>query len=257
MDAFFIDFSLSLNQTQVVIALMAFLLGGFSKGLIGFGMPLVVMSILSSAIPVEAALALNAVVQLVLNIGQTGGAAGAKESAKSFFPVLVGIVLGCLIGAFVVVAVERDLLVGFVGIVTLSFCLLSLSRAAYSIPESFRSAAGYLAGGASGLVGSMTGANGPPLIMYLTATRVGPQDFKRALGLLFLVSGISLFLVFSSVGFMTTERLIFGVVCLVPAAAGMWLGNHLTRKVNPELFRKSVLIVLTIIAVNLIRRGFF
>ena len=40
MDAFLIDFSLSLNQTQIVITLMAFLLGGFSKGLIGFGMPL-------------------------------------------------------------------------------------------------------------------------------------------------------------------------------------------------------------------------
>lgn len=247
----------SLSALQLGLAFSAFLLGGFSKGVVGFGMPIIAISLMSIAIPVEAALSFNVVVVIILNVFQTGGVHPLKANIRRFGPVLAGIVVGSVVAGTIIVQVNRTTLVGFIGIVTLTFCIHSLITRPLIIPPRHRTVASYVAGGITGLVGTLTGVNGPSLIIYLAALGLEPQTFKRALGLLFLACGILAVAVFSSVGFMTPTRLGLGLLWTLPAAFGMWIGNLLSRRVNPAAFRTIVLIGLMIIAVNLIRRGFF
>lgn len=247
----------ALSGPQLALAGAAFLLGGLSKGFIGFGMPLIAVSLMSLAIPVEAVLSFNAVAIVVLNLFQTGGPAGIKYSVSRFTAAMFGIPLGCVLAGTVIIGVDRGMLVGFIGIMTAAFCVHSWVMRPITITERHRSTAGFLAGALGGFLGTLTGVHGPPMIIYLASLRLEPQTFKRAIGLLFLVAGIASTFVISSVGFVTPGRVVLGLLWTLPGALGMWLGNRLSRHVNPAAFRTFVLIGLMVLAVSLIRRAFF
>jgi hypothetical protein len=42
---------------------------------------------------------------------------------------------------------------------------------------------------------------------------------------------------------------------VIPAAAGMWLGRLLSRRVDANLFRKIVLVLLSVVGINLVIRA--
>lgn len=257
MDHAPIPFADSLSGAQLALAGAAFLLGGLSKGFIGFGMPLIAVSLMSLAIPVEAVLSFNAVAIVVLNIFQTGGPEGIRYSLSRFTAAVIGIPVGCVLAGTVIVGVDRSMLVGFIGLMTMAFCVHSWVMRPITIGDRHRSAAGFLAGALGGFLGTLTGVHGPPIIIYLASLGLQPQTFKRAIGLLFLIAGIASALVISSVGFVTPGRIVLGLLWTLPGALGMWLGNRLSRRVDPAAFRTFVLIGLMVLAVSLIRRGFF
>jgi uncharacterized membrane protein YfcA len=43
----------------------------------------------------------------------------------------------------------------------------------------------------------------------------------------------------------------------LPAAAGMWLGRRLSRRVDAARFRAIVLVLLAVLGLNLLRRAIF
>jgi uncharacterized membrane protein YfcA len=93
--------------------------------------------------------------------------------------------------------------------------------------------------------------------MYLLAAKAAPDVFKTALGLFFLAAGIMLTLAFASIGFLTLPLALVGALMTLPAAAGMWLGRHLSKRVDAAWFRAIVLVLLTVLGANLLRRAIF
>ena len=237
---------------MLLFAASAFVLGGLVKGLAGFGLPLIVISLTSTFMPIEAALAINVIPPFVLNLWQTGGTRGAAATWKRYSPVLIGLPIGIAIGAVFAAGLDANWLVGAVGAVTLVFCLSEFAGWGAQV-----SPAGLATGFMSGFLGSLTTVTGPPLVMYLLAAKASPEIFKSALGLFFLVVGFMLTLAFASIGFLSPPLALIGALMAVPAAAGMWLGRHLSKHVNESLFRMAVLMLLTILGLNLLRRAVF
>jgi uncharacterized membrane protein YfcA len=62
---------------------------------------------------------------------------------------------------------------------------------------------------------------------------------------------------FASMGFLTPTLAIVGAAMTLPAAAGMWLGRHLAGRVDAQVFRTIVLILLAVLGANLVRRALF
>jgi hypothetical protein len=114
---------------------------------------------------------------------------------------------------------------------------------------------GAAAGVVSGFLGALTTVTGPPLVVYLLAAKASPDVFKAALGLFFLIIGVLLTVAFASIGFLTLPLALAGTLMVIPAAAGMWLGRLLSRRVDANLFRKIVLVLLSAVGVNLIIRA--
>lgn len=240
---------------MLIFAASAFVLGGLVKGLAGFGLPLVVISLTSTFMPIEAALAINVIPPFVLNIWQMGGTQGAAATWKRYSLVLIGLPIGIAIGAVFAAALDANWLVGAVGAVTLAFCLSEFAGWRLQLSPSQVSPAGLATGFLSGFLGTLTTVTGPPLVMYLLAAKASSESFKSALGLFFLVAGFMLTLAFASIGFLTPTLALVGVLMSVPAVAGMWLGRHLSKHVKASLFRMIVLALLTILALNLLRRA--
>jgi hypothetical protein len=243
--------------TNVMFALAAgaFVLGGIVKGLTGFGLPLVVISLTSTFVPIEAALAINVIPPFLLNVWQVGGLRGAADTWRRYAPVLICLPIGVAIGAVSASALEANWLVGAVGVVTLAFCVSQFAGWRMPLSSAHVRPVGAAAGVVSGFLGALTTVTGPPLVVYLLAAKASPDVFKAALGLFFLIIGVLLTVAFASIGFLTLPLALAGTLMVIPAAAGMWLGRLLSRRVDANLFRKIVLVLLSAVGVNLIIRA--
>ncbi len=235
----------------------AFVLGGIVKGLSGFGLPLIVISLTSTFMPIEAALAINVIPPFLLNAWQVGGIARVKSTWDRYAPVLIGLPIGIAVGAASAAALEANWLVGAVGAVTVTFCVSQFAGWRLPMSPAQVAPAGLATGLLSGFLGSLTTVTGPPLVMYLLAAKAPPDVFKAALGLFFLAAGIMLSIAFASIGFMTLPLVLVGLLMTLPAAAGMWFGRQLSLRIDAKVFRSIVLVLLLVLGLNLLRRAFF
>ena len=232
-----------------------FLIGGVVKGALGFGLPLVTMSLLPLVIPVEVALAINALATPFNNIEQLRRAAPWRPVLQRFWPVVASTAAGILLGALFVSSLNERVLILTLGCAVLSFIALNVLKPAVAIRPDRETPYGLLTGFAGGIVGALTTANGPVYIMYLVGLKVERPVFVASLGLFFIVTGVVLSASFLALGLITVPIAILALLCIPAANVGMRAGFWLAGKVSAEKFRIVVLMVLAALGLNLIAQG--
>lgn len=243
------------TSTQFALLMGIFLLGGMVKGALGFGLPLATMAVLPLVVPVELALAINAVMLPFTNVTQFVQARRMRETLIRFRYLIGGVVLGVPLGAGFVTAVDEDVLMVGLGLFVILFSTITAFKPRVMVPAAGGRAVGAGVGVIAGIVGALTAANGPIFVMYLVGLRVDRGLFLSALGLFFVVSGILITSSFWFVGMMDIQRLLLAVLCAPAAVAGMQLGGAVARRVSAERFQLLVLGVLCVLGVNLVLQG--
>lgn len=231
------------------------LLAGLVKGLIGFGLPLVAVSLLSSFFDINLSLALIILPIVFTNLWQ--GLAGRRVVAtlRRFWPVLVMLSLGIWLGSRVVVAVEPAVVLITLGCVVVIYSVLELTAFRMTVAPRHERPAGIVAGLASGFVGGLTTSYGPLLAAYMTALKLPKEVFVGSAGVLWFWASLSLLVAYGTAEILTPERAVISAFCVVPALIGMQLGGVLRKRLDEDLFRRLLLISLIITGLNLLRRG--
>ena len=98
---------------------------------------------------------------------------------------------------------------------------------------------------------------GIPIALYLQARNVDKESFLRAIALTFLISASMLVLALIEKGAISQESALISAISLVPAFAGMMIGQRLRGRLSEDRFRMFVYLFLLIAAANLIRKGIF
>lgn len=247
--------SLAVDPPTLAIVLGAFLLGGLVKGGLGFGLPLATISILPLLIPIEAALALNAVILPISNVGQFVGERAMRETFGRFWPMVLGLFIGIPAGAAFVKYVDDAVLMTALGVFVVLFSLFAVFTPSYRIPETVQRRIAAWVGMLIGVIGSLTTASGPVCVMYLIGLNLERGMFRSVLGLMFITSGVLTVVSFWALDILNLPRLLLGLLCAVPAMAGMWAGNRLAGRMSTAGFRRLVLFGLVVLGANLVYRG--
>jgi uncharacterized membrane protein YfcA len=237
-----------------IIAIVAalFFLGGIVKGSLGFGLPLVTMAVLPLFIPVEVALATNAVVTPFNNLAQLRHGRQTRAVMQRFGGMVGTTVIGVVIGAMIVSLVDEEVLMVALGSFVIFFTLINLAAPRIYIPPAREKPIGLATGLVAGVVGALTTANGPIYIMYLVGLRLEREIFISALGLFFIVTGVVVCVSFMLLGMVTPAVLGLALFCIFTAQAGMRIGFWLASRVSAERFRVVVLCGLTVLGANMI-----
>ncbi len=232
-----------------------FFIAGSVKGVLGFGLPLITMSLLPFIVPVELAIVLSALVQPATNIGQLISTGGAKQAFKSTWTILLALVPSVAIGAWFLSALEGNSHLLILGLTLIAFSIYSISGFVFSITKERQNAMGVFTGFVAGLVGVLTSINGMFFIMYLVGIGADRKAFRAAIALLFIVSGVLINSGFWFAGLLNQNNIIIGVLVLIPCFLGMWIGNRIGDQIPNELFRKMILYALLVIGCVFIWRG--
>ncbi len=230
---------------------LVFLLAGFSKGLIGLGLPTIAMALLSLlASPAEAA-ALLLLPSFVTNLVQIAPARGALRLARRLWPMLAGVVLGTALGGLVWGGFGGRHGTMLLGLALAAYGALGLTAWRPAWPERW----GALIGTATGALTAATGVFVLPAVPWLQGIGLAREELVRALGLAFLVSTLALGALLGGAGALEGRMLAASALALLPALAGQALGARLRGRLSEAMFRRVFFTGLLALGIAIALRG--
>lgn len=235
------------------------LLAGIVKGVVGFAMPMIMISVMGSLLPPELALAGLILPTLVTNGMQAlrQGPAAAWVSVKRFrIFLLVGMVF-MLMSAQLVSVLSVSVMLAIIGGPVAVFSSAQLLGWKGELPGGASTRLEVGLGAFAGFVGGLSGVWGPPVVAYLTALNTEKREQMRVQGVIYGLGALLLAVAHVGSGVLYPASALFSAVLVVPGVLGMWIGGLLQDHINQRLFRKVTLLVLFVTGLNLLRRAFF
>ncbi|MEM1236017.1 MAG: sulfite exporter TauE/SafE family protein [Pseudomonadota bacterium] len=229
---------------------------GVVKGMVGFAMPMVLISGLGSFLSPELALAGLILPTLVTNGMQAlrQGLRAAWESMRRFSLFLaVGGVALIASSQLVTVIPDRAFFLAL-GIPVTLYAILMLA----GVPLTLKSAGKPVSvamGIFAGAVGGISGVWGPMTVAYLTAYDLAKEEQMRVQGVVYGLGAVLLLGAHSVSGVLTAQTAPFSAMLIVPAVLGLWIGFAIQDRMDQALFKRATLVVLCVAGLNLIRRG--
>ncbi len=246
-----------LTLLQLISALGIAVLAGIVKGVVGFAMPTVMISGLSSVLAPDVALAALILPTLVTN-GMQALRQGLAEALASMrrFGVFLGAGLCALLVSSQLVAILplRALLLA-IGLPVTLFGLAQLAGWQPRLSQSRPVEIGL--GGLSGFIGGMSGIWGPTTVTYLTALGVEKREQMRVQGVIYGIGAVALALAHTGSGVLNASTVWLSAALIPPAVLGMWLGGLVQDRIDQQAFRRATLAVLVVAGLNLLRRALF
>ncbi|MEM8576580.1 MAG: sulfite exporter TauE/SafE family protein [Pseudomonadota bacterium] len=245
-----------LGPSTLALACLIAVLAGIVKGVVGFAMPMVLISGLSTIMQPNLALAALILPTLVTNGMQAlrQGPRAAARSARRFWVYLVvgGVFLG--LSAQLVAMLPLRVLIGFIGVPVVVFALLQILGWRLSLArQDWRVEAGI--GSFAGFLGGLSGIWGPPTVMYLTALGTEKAEQVRVQGVIYGLGAVLLVGAHVTSGVLNGATWPLSAAMVPPAMVGMWIGGRVQDRIDQTMFRNVTLIVLLLAGLNLIRRA--
>ncbi len=235
----------------VVVTALAFLIAGMVKGVIGLGLPTVVIGLLGLVMAPAQAAALLVIPSLVTNVWQF--AAGPRPSAllQRLWPMLLGICIGTLAGPGLLTGDAGHQATVALGAALIVYAVLGLSRARFRVPPGAERWLSPVMGAATGLVTAATGVFVIPGVPYLQALDLDKDELVQALGLSFTVSTLALAATLIRDDVFQPSVAAASALALVPALCGMAAGQWLRARVEAATFRFCFFLGLLVLGAHL------
>lgn len=241
---------------KLFIVASIFLLAGMVKGVTGLGLPTVAMGLLGLIMPPAQVAALIALPSLVTNLWQMIGGPSLRPLLRRLWPMQAGVCLGTLAGAGLLTDTDGGMATIALGLALAAYAALGLSPLRLpSVSPPVERWLGPAMGAATGLVTAATGVFVIPAVPYLQALRLDRDELVQALGLSFTVSTLALSSSLVGAGVLDVRTASGSLLALLPALAGMGLGQWLRRAVSPDVFRRCFFIALLLLGSWLAWRG--
>jgi uncharacterized protein len=239
-----------MDGTVLALFLLASFLGGFTSGIAGFAMGLVVSGVyLHFLTPIQTA-------TLIVGYGfvtQGYGVWALRHAVRwrKAAPFVIGGLVGVPAGTLLLTYIDPAYMRIGVGVLLVIYSIYSLARPAISVTHEGVPAdvgVGFL----NGLLAGLTGLVGIVVVIWCQL-RNWPKDIQRAvfqpvLLATILTSTVSLS-VAGAVTAETTKLYLFGLPCML---IGTWVGLKLYGKLDDAKFRKIILLLLLVSGLSLV-----
>ncbi|MBT3337030.1 MAG: sulfite exporter TauE/SafE family protein [Anaerolineae bacterium] len=224
-------------------------LSAFTQGLSGFGVALVSMALLPGLIGIRESIALVALVAFVVDLGVLLRYWRSLQFEK-VLPLILASFVGVPVGIFLLRRADEGLALAILGILLAGYALYALSG--LRLPELKGRAWAYATGFLGGLLGGAYNTPGPPIIMYASCKKWEPDVFKGNLQTFFIQNSIIVLIGHWFGGSFTPDIWSLFGRGFPYLFAGLLSGLAMDRWINPELFRKIVLVLLVVMGLRLI-----
>ncbi|MEP3332446.1 sulfite exporter TauE/SafE family protein [Sedimentitalea sp.] len=245
-----------LSPSAFLLAFAITAVAGLVKGMVGFALPMIIVSGLGMFLAPELVLAGLILPTVTANCIQAlrHGPREALASVRRFRVFLiVGFVF--LVGsAQLLRSVSDATFFLMIGIPVSFFSLVQLAGLGFTLREPNKWIEA-LIGAIAGFIGGLSGIWGPPTVAYLTALNTPKAEQMRVQGVIYGLGALALLGAHVSSGVLRAATLPLSVALVVPAMLGMWVGGRLQDRIDQRTFRRVTLVVLLIAGLNLVRRG--
>lgn len=225
-------------ESAVISIAAIFVIAGFVKGALGFGLPSVSMGLMVAIMAPGRAAALVIVPSLVTNFWQMVAGPHFFALSKRLGGLLAAACVGTWLGAGWLTGPYAHYGVAALGLLLIIYAVISLAAVRVSLSRDKEIWLGPIVGLLSGLLTAATGVFIIPAIIYLNGIGLERDELVQALGLCFTVSTIALSFNLIGAGVLNVSLASAAVVALVGALAGMWIGQVVRQRLDQTTFRR-------------------
>lgn len=245
----------SLSAFDLIYCAVVLLLSYGVRGTAGFG-SVVAMPLLALVVPMKLLVPAWTLMGIASSITVVGRDRHAIQYRHTF-RMLPGVLVGIGLGLYVFATLDTDSLARGLGVIIILYGLYALwasgrSRTAVALPPR-------IVAPVTGVLGGITGATFGTMAslffaIYLDTLRLGKVEFRATISALLLTLGVVRGAGYYAVGEFSLEA------CLLFAAGaplmllGMYLGDRINTRIDEQLFRRIVCIVLIVSGLPLIFR---
>ena len=236
-------------ETSFLLVAGVIFLSAFTQGLSGFGVALIAMALLPNLIGMQSSIALVALVGFAVNFGVLLRYWRSLQF-KTMLPLIFASWLSVPLGIFLLRRLDEAFALPLLGIIIAGYALYSL--VGLKFPALSGRSWAYAAGFLGGLLGGAYNTPGPPVIVYASCQDWERDVFKGNLQAFFIQNSMIVVLGHLASGSFTPEIWSLFWRSLPWLVTGILLGLSMDRWINPELFRKIVLVLLVVTGLRLV-----
>lgn len=239
------------NWLALFIGLI-FVVAGFVKGVVGMGLPTVAMGLLSLAMTPAAAAAILIIPSLITNVWQLVTGPNFAALVRRLASMMLTLCLGTAIGIGVLIGASSSVASAALGAILAVYGIAGITARRFIVPARIEPWLSPLIGLLTGLITGATGVFVIPAVPYLGSLGLAKEELIQALGLSFTVSTIALAAALALSGNYKLVAAGGSLLAVLPALAGMFLGQHVRNKLHPETFRRWFFIGLIVLGLYML-----
>ncbi|RZN24117.1 sulfite exporter TauE/SafE family protein [Bradyrhizobium sp. Leo121] len=234
-------------DSMLILIAFAFLLAGFVKGTLGLGLPTVSMGLLAVTMPPAQAISIVIVPAIVTNIWQTFVGPYLRDILKRLWPLMLGTVVGIWLNSGLLTGPYAPYGTVVLGLLLIIYAVVGLSRFSFKVARRDEKWIGGIVGVVTGVISAATGVQVIPSMPFMQAIGMEKDELVQALGLFFTTATVALAFNLTAAGVLTAATALPGAVAMVASFVGMFVGQAVRSRLQPEAFRRWFLIAMILL----------
>ncbi|WGR95402.1 sulfite exporter TauE/SafE family protein [Bradyrhizobium sp. ISRA435] len=235
----------------LIFIAFAFLLAGFVKGTLGLGLPTVSMGLLAVTMPPGQAIAIVIVPAIITNIWQTFVGPYLRDILKRLWPLMVGTVVGIWLNAGLLTGPYAAYGTVVLGLLLVIYAIVGLSKFSFQVARRDEKWIGGIVGVVTGLISAATGVQVIPSMPFMQAIGMERDELVQALGVFFTTATVALAFNLTASGLLTAATALPGAVAMAASFVGMFIGQTVRSRMEPDVFRRWFLISMILLGIYL------
>lgn len=237
-----------IEQSHILVFLIVFL-AVFVQSSIGFGLALVSMPLMVALLGIEISAPL---VALVAGVAEVFILIRYREAfnLRVVSQLIIASVIAIPLGVYALGNIDAAVVTTILGVILIAYALYALFSP--HLPELSHRGWAYGFGFVAGLLSGAYNTPGPPVIIFGNCRGWPPNEFKGNLQGFFLVNSFVVVAVHGVSGNYNSDVWSYFLLAIPGLILGLISGFLLSKRINAELFRKIVLVILIFLGVQLI-----
>ena len=229
-----------MTTNQIIFSLAVFLLAGTVKGLVGLGLPTIVIALTSLVLPLTESIAMIALPTIVTTLWQASVGGNFRRIARRQWPLILPLAIMLYLTMWLLGQHGPTWAFIVLGLALVIYSGLGLLRIRLHVHGDLEKPLAPVIGVISGFVAGVVGIPIVPLMPYLQGLDVKPSELVQTLGVVLCATSLTLTTSLLFFGLLDGPRALVSAAAVAPAMVGMWLGQQIRQRLSVEQFRLTV-----------------
>ena len=223
----------------------AIFLAAIVRGFSGFGFSLLSITAIALILPVKQIVPSIFLLEIAASINLIPGI-WREIHWRSLTWLMVGYVIGLPAGVYALIYAPEAPTQIVLGIFVIGTAILMLRG--FRLEKTPGTGASTATGVASGVLNGAFGIGGPPVVLFYFSTPGAAAIGRASIIFFFLFTDLLGVGYFATQGIVTVQSFVQAALWLPALLIGVWLGAHGFRRMNEQVFRRWVLVILMALA---------
>jgi uncharacterized membrane protein YfcA len=244
--------SFDLNLWHIAAIFAAYFFAATAKGVTGIGFTTTCLPILALLFGLKEALPLVIIPSVLSNLLVMRQASHFKETLARFWPLLLALLPGLALGLWMLSQIEGELASGILGVMIILWIGFSLVKPNLSLPAHLERPLAPVTGFVTGTINGVTGSQVMPVVQFLMMLKMPREQFIQAVNCSFTLSSFIMAFGLGRLGLFSMQDVSISLLGSCVMFVGVSLGGAIRHRLSETVFRKAILLILSVTALSLI-----